>query len=178
VLSTFRFLSRKLNPNHRFSASQRLLSATKNRDLQQILIQKEKLFSSLIKFPSYQEGVKLMPKNSAYIILKLTSCKTKLYCACMINDSDSSKKVIAKQRSLSANDLNRIKSLNEVLVHCRKTLIKTPIDDEQKLKTLLEQNELQLKEVKTQLESWNQWWLADILEYLKTPKGVPQPAGG
>lgn len=34
-----------------------------------------------------------------------------------------------------------------------------------------------MKEVKTQLESWNHWWLGEVLEYLKTPKSVPQAVG-
>jgi hypothetical protein len=179
VLSAFRFLTRKLSPNHKFVASQRLLMAIKNRDLQQLLIQKERLFASLVKFPSYQDGIKLMPKNSVYIILKLSSCKTKLFFASMINEPDTAnKKILARQKNLSINDLTRIKGLTDALVNCRKTLIKTPIDDDNKLKALLDQNEIKLKEVKTQMESWNHWWLGEVLEYLKTPKSVPQPAGG
>lgn len=141
VLSAFRFLSRKLSPNHKFVASHRLLTAIKNKDLHKLLIQKEKLFSNLIKFPSYQDGVKLMPKNSIYVILKLSSCKTKLFSAAMINEPESAnKKIISRQKSLTATDLTRIKGLTDSLVNCRKTLIKTPIDDENKLKILLDQN--------------------------------------
>lgn len=141
VLSAFRFLIRKLSPNHKFATSQRLLTGIKNKDLQQLVIQKERLFASLIKFPSYQEGVKLMPKNSLYIILKLSTCKTKLFCASMINEPDTAnKKILARHKNLSINDLTRIKGLTDAIINCRKTLTKTPIDDDNKLKALLEQS--------------------------------------
>jgi hypothetical protein len=64
--------------------------------------------------------------------------------------------------------------LNELLVQCKKSLIKTPIDDENKLMSILEANELKLKEIRNQMESLNEWWLADLLQYLKTPRNVPQ----
>lgn len=71
-----------------------------------------------------------MPKNCIYIILKLSLCKNKLFSAAMINEPDSvNKKILARQKNLTAADLTRIKGLTNSLVNCRKTLIKTPIDD-------------------------------------------------
>lgn len=63
--------------------------------------------------------------------------------------------------------------MGETLLQCRKSLIKTPIEDDNKLNALLDNNEKQLKEVHSQLQSTSQWWLTELLEYLKTPKNVP-----
>jgi hypothetical protein len=90
-----------------------------------------------------------MPKNSVYIILRLSSCKSRIFCGAMINEPDApAKKVLARQKSLSFSELARIKGLTDTLLGCRKTLIKTPIDDENKLRVLLEQNEQKLSKVK------------------------------
>lgn len=65
-----------------------------------------------------------------------------------------------------------------MLIQCKKSLVKTPIDDENKLKNILDLNEQKLKDMKAQLEVLNAWWLNDLLEYLKTPRNVAQPAAG
>lgn len=79
---------------------------------------------------------------------------------------------------MAFSDLTKIRNLNEVLIQCKKSLVKTPIDDENKLKNILELNEQKLKDVKAQLEALNAWWLNDLLEYLKTPRNVAQPVVG
>ena len=102
------------------------------------MLQRERLFSSLTKFSSYQDGLKLMPKNSAYIILRLSTCKTKIFSACLINEPESNnKKILAKEKKLTFGDLSKYKHITELIVQCKKSLIKTPIDDESKLKAIL-----------------------------------------
>lgn len=61
-----------------------------------------------------------------------------MYSAIMINEPETfNKKVLAKQKNLSINDLQRIKGMTDLLLQTRKILTKTPIDDELKLKTLI-----------------------------------------
>ena len=93
-----------------------------------------------------------MPKNSAYIIIKLSTCKTKVFSACLINEPETNnKKILSKEKNLTFSDLSKIKNITELIVQCKKSLIKTPIDDENKLKSILQANEEKLKYVKAQL---------------------------
>lgn len=86
-----------------------------------------------------------MPKNSAYIILKFSRCKSRFYFACMINEPETNgKKIIANSKLVPFSELVKYKHLNELMVQCKKTLIKTPIEDQKKLKSLIEGNEKKL----------------------------------
>jgi hypothetical protein len=60
----------------------------------------------------------------------------------MINEPETSnKKIIFKQKSLSSDELRAINNLTKTIHTCKKNLIKTPIENSDKLVTILNSNE-------------------------------------
>jgi hypothetical protein len=56
----------------------------------------------------------------------------------LINEPETNnKKILSKEKNLTFSDLSKIKNITELIVQCKKSLIKTPIDDENKLKSIL-----------------------------------------
>jgi hypothetical protein len=70
------------------------------------VIDREKIFSSLLKQVSYDDCLKLIPKNSMGIIVQFNKLKNKVYFSMVQSDSDPTiKKFLAKTHELSESNL-------------------------------------------------------------------------
>ena len=66
------------------------------------VLEREKLFSSITKFASYQDAIKLIPKNSLYITVQLNKTKTKMMVAVMESETDpANRKFKARVKGIS-----------------------------------------------------------------------------
>ena len=67
-------LQKNLHPSHKFNAILELIGTSNisKREIKQIF-DSNKLFSSLLKFPSYEDCIALVPRNGIYVVLQLSN---------------------------------------------------------------------------------------------------------
>ena len=86
VKGIFEILEENLSPNHRFRTFLKLYSETLiGEETTNEVLEKNKIYGSLTKFPSYEECIGLLPKNGIYVILQLSNDRSSIYYGCLVN---------------------------------------------------------------------------------------------
>ena len=118
-----------------------------------------------------------MPKNSVSVILQFSKYKDKLYCSYLVNQGEA-REVTSKVKDIPMEELAKYRKLTFSLNQYRKRLIKTPVESDEKLQALIDQEESQLSGIQGALQSLSQWWLHDLITLLNTPKANLEAVAG
>lgn len=91
----------------------------------------------------------------------------------MVNEPETNnKKIFLKQKALSTDEIRVFNSLTKTINSCKKNLIKSPIENSEKLNSLLGSNEEKLIEISKMMNNINSWWMKEFVEYLSTPRAT------